>query len=135
MFCNLCLIQFPRTKILKEHQERVHVSEIEKSLIDTEEIKPSLLKENCLFCDKKFVSQTSMKYHRRFTHKGAMKKDNESEISCEFCNKIYKWKNRGNLKTHMKNIHDLDDYDVTEHIIETPETNSANNFMDLLNSL
>ena len=64
-----------------------------------------------------------------------MKKDKESEISCEFCNKMFKWKNRGSLKMHIKNIHNLNDYDVTEHIIETPETNAANNFMDLLNSL
>jgi len=135
IFCNLCLIQFPRTKILKEHQERVHVSEIEKSLIGNEEIKHSLLKVKCQFCENKFVNKSSMKYHRKFSHKGAMKKDKESEISCEFCNKMFKWKNRKSLKMHIKNIHNLDDYDVTEHIIETPETNAANNFMDLLNSL
>ena len=95
----------------------------------------SLLKFPCHFCDKKFVSKTSMRCHRKFSHKGFLKKDKESEISCEFCNKTFKWKNRGYLKTHIKNVHNLDDYDVTGHTMETPETNVANNFMDLLNSL
>ena len=119
---------------LREHQEKIHTSEEEKSLLLSNKIDPELLTVSCTFCDKKFVTTSSQRYHRQYAHKEEMKRDDKSEIPCEYCGRVFIWKNRGNLKTHMKKLHNIEDYDVTEHTSKS-DTTTVTNFMDFLNSL
>ena len=134
--CNLCYTNFANQRNLKDHKERVHTTDEEKALFGVEEIKHSLLKVECSFCDKKLINQNCLKFHRQYSHKEEMKRDDNSEISCEYCGRVFKWKNRGNLKIHMKNIHKVDDYDVAESTLNQPSsTNTVTNFMSFFNSL
>ena len=134
--CNLCYVRYPRQSNLKEHRERVHPSVEEWAMFNVGEIKASFLKHGCQFCSKKFFNLSSLKHHRLIAHKKEMRRDENSEISCEFCGRAFKWKNKANLKTHMKKIHDIKDYDVTEHGFKKPEeSNTVNNFMNFLSSL
>ena len=66
-----------------------------------------------------------------------MKKDANHEISCEYCGKLFKWKNRGNLKSHMKSIHSVTNYDVMEGAMdmESNKDNNVNDFISFLNML
>ena len=86
------------------------------------------------FCQKKLITKSALKYHRQYVHRAKMKKDANEEISCEFCGKHFKWKNRGNLKSHMKSIHDQDNYDVYEGTMEmeSNKDNHVNDFMSLV---
>ena len=134
-YCNLCYVKFDRQSYLKNHQDKIHTEPEEAFYTSTsQEIKHSLLKIDCSLCDKKFISKNALKYHRQHSHK-AERKDDNSEICCEFCNQVFKWKNRRNLRTHMKSVHRVDDYDIAEHLIESPQLNTVQNFMDILNSL
>ena len=106
-------------------------------MFHVEEIKPSNLKLSCPHCDKKFFSKNAQKYHRKYAHKNEAKRDDKSELPCEFCGRVFLWKNRGNLKVHMKNIHGVQDYDVEleEHSAESSNTSTVTNFMNFLNAL
>ena len=64
-----------------------------------------------------------------------MKRDDNSELPCEFCGRVFLWKNRGNLKVHIKNLHGIEDYDVTEVVSQKKDSNTVDNFMSFLNSL
>ena len=134
-YCNLCYVHFHRPSDLKNHQSKVHTSPKEIATFTQDEIKHSMLKMKCTMCEKKFFSKNALKYHRKQAHKVELKRDLESDINCEFCNRLFKWKNRSSLKAHIKTIHKVKDYDITEHTVESPQTNAAENFMDILNSL
>ena len=103
-------------------------------MLHAEEIKPAKLKLTCPHCDKKFFSKNAQKYHRKYAHKDQAKRDDKSEIPCEFCGRVFLWKNRGSLKVHMKNIHSVQDYDVQEHSAEG-NISTATNFMNFFNAL
>ena len=135
--CNLCYVEFRRPAQLKEHRERIHTTEEEKSTFYIEEIKASLLSHQCKFCDKKFFSKNALSYHRQLRHKEETRRDNDYEISCEFCSKVFKWKNRGNFKKHIKTIHNIDDYDIDDLGSSTDNSASktADNFLNFLNIL
>ena len=67
-----------------------------------------------------------------------MKKDDNDKLPCEFCGKIFTWKNRRGLRVHIKNVHKVNDYDmadVEENSVNTTDTNTAANFMNFLSSL
>ena len=134
-YCNLCYIQFQRPGILSQHREKLHTSPAEIAAIAMAEVKHSSLKYSCTFCDKRFITKAAMRYHRQYAHKKELRKDDNCEICCEFCNKVFLWKNRKNMKAHMKSVHDVDDYDVTDFSSQTRDSNTVENFMNLLNSL
>merc|ERR1712150_240444 len=108
--CNLCYVDFKRPSQLKEHRERIHTTEEEISTFYIEEIKVSLLTHQCRFCDKKFFSKNALGYHRQVRHREQTRRDDNYEISCEFCSKVFKWKYRSNFMKHVKAIHNIDDY-------------------------
>merc|ERR1711860_13191 len=103
-----------------------------------DEIKASKLKYSCPFCDKKMFSKNAQKYHRKYAHKNENKKDDNDKLPCEFCGKIFTWKNRGNLKAHIKQVHNFKDYDISDMVdpsVTSTDTNSAANFINFLSSL
>ena len=73
-----------------------------------------------------------LKRHRTHAHRKELEK---SELSCDFCNRVYPWKYRGNLKLHLKTVHKIENCDFTEGFMQAPQTNPAENFLNLLNSL
>ena len=134
-YCNLCYVDMNRPKLLQDHRDKIHTSAAEKSTFVHGEVKHSLLKYKCALCEKRFISKSSMRYHRQHAHKQDLKRDADSDISCEFCPRVFKWRNRQSLRLHIKTVHKVQDYDVTEHSIQTPETNAVENFNILMNLL
>ena len=138
--CNLCYQNFGRPNHLKEHRERVHFSSEERALFDVDEIKKSLLREDCLYCDKKFFNLMSAKHHTFYAHKSEMRQESirnqGSETSCELCGKVFKWKNRKHFSRHMKIVHNIIDFDPTvESFKKQEKSDTVSNFNDFLNSL
>jgi len=131
--CNLCHYQFTRYSALKVHRQKIHTSQEEISMFKVGVIEDSKLKQKCKFCQKMFFNVNSLKHHQISSHRTELERN---EISCEFCGRIFKWKNRGNLKIHMNKIHSVSDYDVNEHSLKKPEeSNTVNNFLNFLTSL
>ena len=131
-YCILCHFEFKSSKVLKEHRKRQHPSEAEKATFDLYELKKSDLKFTCTLCDKKFTNISNLKYHRQFRHKEEGKEEN---ISCEFCNKVFKWKNRHNLGKHIQSIHSIFDYNLEEYSYSKKPECSSTNFLNVLSSL
>ena len=133
-FCNLCYFDLKRVSLLEDHRTRIHTSAEEIATFHLEEVKFSSLKFDCSFCQKKLITRSALKYHRQYVHRAKMKKDANYEISCEYCGKHFKWKNRGNLKTHMKSVHDVKNYDVMEGTMEMENNkdSNVNDFMSLV---
>ena len=52
--CNLCYTIFASNSNLRQHQHNFHTTVEGKAMMSLEEIKPSLLKVDCQFCDKSF---------------------------------------------------------------------------------
>ena len=131
-YCNLCHIQLKSPRILNDHREKFHTSEAEIATFHLEEVKSSSLKYDCSFCDRKFMAKDFLKRHRTHAHRKELEK---SELSCDFCTRVYPWKYRGNLKLHLKTVHKIENCDFSERFMQAPQTNPAENFLNLLNSL
>ena len=135
-YCSLCYYEFKFHCKLKEHRSKLHTTKEEIETFDSD-IDTSTLKLCCSICNKKFLNIGSLKYHRQYTHT----KENKmlEEISCEFCNKKFKWKNKGNLKKHIQVIHNISNYDLDEYSYNQKsresENNASMNFLNVLNSL
>ena len=139
-FCNLCHFDLKRVSLLEDHRTRIHTTAEEIATFHLEEVKFSSLKFDCSFCKKKLITRSALKYHRQHVHRSKMKKDANHEISCEFCGKNFKWKNRGNLKSHMKSIHSVNNYDIYDVMegtmeMESNKDNNVNDFISFLNML
>ena len=134
-FCNLCHFDLKRYSALEDHRRRVHTTTEEIATFNCEEVKYSSLKFDCSICKKKLISKSALKYHRQYVHRAKMMKDANQKISCEFCGKTFKWKNRGNLKSHIKSIHKINDYDVMEGTLEMEnnESQPEDDFMSIFN--
>ena len=112
-YCILCYFDFKCNIKLKEHRERTHTTDEEKSTFDLEELKPAMLNFVCSLCKKRFLNINSVKYHRQYAH--SEKNKNDEKIACEFCNQEFRWKNRANIKKHMMSIHNNFYYDLDKY--------------------
>ena len=103
-------------------------------------LKKSLLREDCLYCDKKFFNLMSAKHHTFYAHKSEMRQESirnqGSETSCELCGKVFKWKNRKHFSRHMKIVHNIIDFNPkVESFKKQEKSDTVSNFNDFLNSL
>merc|ERR1712218_11825 len=115
---------------------RQHITEVEKATFTLLEIDKSDLKFSCIFCDKMFMNISCLKYHRKYKHKKENKNANQN-ISCEFCNKIYKCNKRQNLERHIQSVHKVLDYNIDEYQLNknVDDNNASKNFLSVLDSL
>ena len=111
--CKLCYHQFDFNCTLEQHQKGVHKGELrhlENPLVESD------LVFSCENCEKKFISQNSKDFHRRYRHKdeykklGTVKSDSgENKIgekgsySCILC--YNKFNYNGDLKRHINKFH------------------------------
>ena len=132
-YCNLCYCEFRYPSLLRDHQ-KIHSSAVERSTFCLEEINPLSLTLSCAHCDLMFIHVNALRYHNQHTHKDEPKPE---EIACEYCNKVFKWKNKGNLKKHIQTIHNVLGYNLDAYYYgKKPDAGeSVTNFMNLLNSL
>ena len=131
-FCKLCYINFNSNHNLEAHKKNIHTSKEEVQALSFKLDKSSLA-HKCKFCLKKFLNENVLRYHFQYSHKEERRKD----MSCKFCHKVFKWtQNRKTaIKNHMKNVHDLVEYQVDEFQHETQNQNSTvENFRNFLNS-
>ena len=106
--CKLCYKKFSQYHNLSGHW-KVHKSDEEKLFFEhgtTED-----LKFKCKSCDLKFYTKSLLNDHEIKDHAF------RTTISCEFCAREFSWKNRHNLKNHMRSIHGLDDYNVMDQAL------------------
>ena len=110
--CSLCLVEFPSTRVLKEHINNVHRTNDEevKALKSPDEC---LLKSKCKFCQAELLNRHVLKYHFDKVHK---EEESKRTWSCEFCRKEFK---PDRMRTsmvvqHMRDDHDLPDYNCLE---------------------
>ena len=125
--CKLCYHKFSQHSNLLSHIRKFHTSDEEKRFMihSTHED----LKYNCNNCELKFLNFALLRAHEVEEH--AFK----TTISCEFCAREFSWKNRHNLKLHMKSIHGLDDYNVMDQALTQDKDDTVTVFMNMLNSL
>ena len=119
--------KFSQHSNLLSHIRKFHTSDEEKRFMihSTHED----LKYNCNNCELKFLNFALLRAHEVEEH--AFK----TTISCEFCAREFSWKNRHNLKAHMKSIHGLDDYNVMDQALTQDKEDTVTGFMNMLNSL
>ena len=111
--CKLCYHQFDFKCNLEQHQKGVHRGELH--LMDSPSDEGDL-KFNCENCEKKFLSQNSKDFHRRFQHKdeyrklssiksdtGEKRPNEKSSFSCILCYNKFNYK--GDLKKHVNKFH------------------------------
>ena len=115
--CKLCYHQFDFNCYLDQHQKGVHKDELhlfEGSFTEND------LKISCENCDKKFLSQNSKDFHRRYQHKEELKKlasvksdrgENKpiakTSFSCILC--YNKFSFNGDYKKHIGKFHTTED--------------------------
>ena len=108
---------------------RVHTSEEEINTFDGPELEPDQLKFPCGFCDKKFLTENILSFHTLYRHK----EEKRRNVSCEFCGRVFAWKNRKNLKKHVLSVHKVEGYTL-EEIYSQSEKDTVNNFMAFFES-
>ena len=71
------------------------------------------LKFPCNHCDKKFMTENILQYHKRLSHKI---KSSGQDKTCQYCNKHFPWDNRISSKfnKHMKSVHCVDRGQIEE---------------------
>ena len=95
-YCELCYLPFKFPSNVRKHQSNVHKNDLWALKVKiTEDMK----KYPCEHCDKKFLSESLLKYHGTTQHKGL--KDNASY--CSLCYVDFKF--NSNLKAHISKIH------------------------------
>merc|ERR1719482_1392143 len=131
-FCKLCYVDFKFSSQLRAHKRKIHTTreEIEAFSVKMES---SSLPYKCKFCNKRFLTKNILRHHNIYTHKEERRQD----LNCEFCNKVFKWTHgrKKVMENHMKNLHNLEDYEVDDHEPVRKENDTVKNFMLLLNSL
>ena len=109
--CRLCLVRFKSTKMLKSHLFKYHLLELG---LQNQDVKALELKEQCLQCDKKYLTQSSLTYHIQRIH-------DSSELERETCNLCYlTYTTSRNLRKHQATIH-KNDQDFLNRKIEFGE--------------
>merc|ERR1719431_1190865 len=94
--CNLCYISFKYNSNLSKHVKTLHTNEMHLLNIEVNE---SLLKYSCDLCDKRFVAEHILQYHKKYQHK-------EMPDKLTYCRLCYvNFKSSSQLKAHKKNIH------------------------------
>ena len=131
-YCLLCYHDYSSSSNLKHHRRRVHTSYEEMKTFEEREIEPDRLNFSCQVCDKKFLTENILNFHTLYRHREGKKQD----VSCDFCGRVFKWKNRKNLKNHLRDVHKVDDYPQDESYSGLGERdNAVNNFMSIFLSL
>ena len=100
-FCKFCYLVVKKDHI-KSHREKIH-SDIPEQMFSME-VDFKLLKFNCSLCDKKFLTENSLIYHKFLGH---IKK---GENRCRLCMEEFKVSNSHHtpsslLRAHFENIH------------------------------
>merc|ERR1712136_637945 len=68
------------------------------------------------------IPEKSDKFYSHKTRKRQeLIRSEESKASCEICGAVFKWKNRHNFRRHMKNIHNINDFDLKSQSFKIPE--------------
>merc|ERR1712183_156461 len=104
-YCNLCYHDYKYSSSLIQHRRKVHKSEEEIKTFDDIELSEELLKFHCKLCDKKFLTENILSHHTLYRHR----EEKKEEVSCDYCKRVFKWKNRRNLKKHIRDVHKVDD--------------------------
>ena len=110
---------------LLNHKRKIHKSEEEIEAFNTD-LETLILKETCKYCKNKFLNANVLKFHTTYAHRQMKKND----ISCELCNKTFKYSgNRDKIfENHVKRCKgDLKQEDSKNMTVE--------NFMNFFNSL
>jgi len=124
--CKLCYREIKRKQDLMKHYE-THKSSEEQHWI--KHGKTEDLKFACTFCDLKFFTQILFNDHLIKAHQ------NSIPISCEFCGKSGTWKERWSLYTHIKRVHKVKDYNLSDLASRITSKNTVNDFQDFVKTL
>jgi len=131
-YCKLCYVDFKFSSQLRAHKSKIHTAKEEIEAFSVK-LEKSSLTYKCKFCKKRFLTKNILRYHNIYNHKEERRQD----LNCEFCNKVFKWTHgrKKVMENHMKNLHNLEDYEVDDHEPVQKENDTVKNFMVLLNSL
>ena len=135
-YCNLCYHEYSSSSSLRQHRMKVHTTEEEIKTFNEPDVDPDQLQHNCKDCDKKFLTEKILHYHTQYRHR----EEKKEEVSCEYCGRAFSWKNRKNLKIHIRNVHKVQDFTTDELSnsstnTDSKETDTVANFMSVLFSL
>ena len=84
--CSYCLKTFKNTKNKQDHVEMMHENSSEK-------------KVSCRFCNKLYMSQTSLNYHVDVSHS-----ETHSKVQCKFCDATFQ--HDLSLQRHLNTMHE-----------------------------
>ena len=103
---------------------------------DAPDIDPDQLQYSCTQCDKKFLTEKILQYHTQYRHR----EEKKEEVSCEYCGRAFSWKNRKNLKKHIRDVHKVQDFTIDDlsnssTSREYKKMDTVSNFMSFLSSL
>ena len=131
-YCKLCQDDFKVSKQFRAHKERIHTTN-EELIAFNVKIEVSSLVHKCKFCSKRFLTRNILRYHNIQKHK----EERRREMTCQFCNQVFKWTRDRNrvMANHMRNKHEVIDFEADELEPVNKETETVKNFMFLLNSL
>ena len=131
--CKLCRYDLKSNYSLKIHIKRVHTSDEEIAAFDIK-LEPSSLKYNCKYCPQAFLTKNILGRHSIRIHKAERE---QQELQCEYCKKEFRWKSSGRsrLREHMKSVHQVNSYEVSEFGTEKKENVTVKSFMSLLNKI
>ena len=100
-YCILCYRDYSSASNLNQHRLRLHKTEQEMRTFIRTKLAEDQLHFPCVHCGKNFLLEHILDHHVRYSHSSKKR----GFVSCQYCDRQFKWKNRKNLKTHIKNIH------------------------------
>ena len=129
-YCKLCKVKLDNPFKLETHKKKVHKDELEAFTKDIEKY----LKVTCRYCKEKLLNNNCLKYHAFYKHRD----DKKKPYSCDHCSKQFKYdaQMNGKVYTHMKNVHNVNNFNIDAVNTTVPTTNmTVENFMNFFNSL
>ena len=96
-YCKLCHVTYARNDTFKKHMELKHKDDVD--LLDQSLESELLFEHSCENCDKRFIKDEFLQYHKKYEHKGLKEKTSY----CRLCYIDFKF--NSNLKAHISKIH------------------------------
>ena len=97
VFCKLCYTKYARSDNLSSHTRKIHWSPEEQKALKENNIEETPLQHPCDLCDKKFLLEKILDYHKQKVHTG------DSSSYCKLCRVEFESARKG--RHHVHNVH------------------------------